>query len=130
MSNVLAKEPAIELAKQLVELTFADKVFFCNSGAEANEAAIKAARKVAYDLYGEEKNEIITFNDAFHGRTIATVTAGGQPNYRIGFGPMPRGFTHLPFNDCNAINTKISEKTCAVMVELIQGEGGCSTNLS
>ena len=124
LSNVLANEPAIELAKHLVELTFADKIFFCNSGAEANEAAIKAARKVAYDLHGEGKNEIITFNDAFHGRTIATITAGGQPNYRTGFGPMPGGFTHLPFNDCNALNTKISEKTCAVMVELIQGEGG------
>ena len=124
LSNVLANEPAIELAKHLVELTFADKVFFCNSGAEANEAAIKAARKVAYDLHGEGKNQIITFNDAFHGRTIATITAGGQPTYRTGFGPMPGGFTHLPFNDCNAINTKISEKTCAVMVELIQGEGG------
>ncbi len=124
LSNVLANEPAIELAKRLVDLTFADKVFFCNSGAEANEAAIKAARKVSYNLYGQEKNEIIAFNDAFHGRTIATVTAGGQPKYRTGFGPMPGGFTHLPFNDCQAIKNKISEKTCAVMIELIQGEGG------
>lgn len=124
LSNVLANEPAIELAKALVIATFADRVFFCNSGAEANEAAIKAARKAAFDLHGYEKNEIIAFNDAFHGRTIATVTAGGQPKYRTGFGPMPKGFTHLPFNDCNALEAQISEKTCAVMVELVQGEGG------
>ena len=124
LSNVLANEPAIELAKALVTATFADRVFFCNSGAEANEAAIKAARKAAFDLHGYEKNEIIAFNDAFHGRTIATVTAGGQPKYRTGFGPMPEGFTHLPFNDCNALEAQISEKTCAVMVELVQGEGG------
>jgi len=124
LSNVLANEPAIELAKALVAATFADRVFFCNSGAEANEAAIKAARKAAFDLHGPEKNEIIAFNDAFHGRTIATVTAGGQPKYRTGFGPMPEGFTHLPFNDCNALEAQISEKTCAVMVEAVQGEGG------
>jgi succinylornithine aminotransferase len=124
LSNVLANEPAIELAKALVTATFADRVFFCNSGAEANEAAIKAARKAAFDLHSYEKNEIIAFNDAFHGRTIATVTAGGQPKYRTGFGPMPEGFTHLPFNDCNALEAQISEKTCAVMVELVQGEGG------
>jgi succinylornithine aminotransferase len=124
LSNVLANEPAIELAKALVAATFADRVFFCNSGAEANEAAIKAARKAAFDLHGPEKKEIIAFNDAFHGRTIATVTAGGQPKYRTGFGPMPEGFTHLPFNDCNALEAQISEKTCAVMVEAVQGEGG------
>ncbi len=124
LSNVLANEPAIELAKALVACTFADRIFFCNSGAEANEAAIKAARKTAFDLHGPEKHEIIAFNDAFHGRTIATITAGGQPKYRVGFGPMPTGFTHLPFNDCNALNAQISEKTCAVMVEPIQGEGG------
>jgi succinylornithine aminotransferase len=124
LSNVLANEPAIELAKALVAATFADRVFFCNSGAEANEAAIKAARKAAFDLHGPEKHEIIAFNDAFHGRTIATVTAGGQPKYRTGFGPMPEGFTHLAFNDCNALEAQISEKTCAVMVEAVQGEGG------
>jgi len=124
LSNVLANEPAIHLAKALVDATFADRVFFCNSGAEANEAAIKAARKAAFDVYGPEKIEIIAFNDAFHGRTIATVTAGGQPKYRTGFGPMPEGFTHLPFNDCKSLEAQISENTCAVMVELIQGEGG------
>jgi len=124
LSNVLANEPAIELAKSLVAETFADRVFFCNSGAEANEAAIKAARRAAFDLHGEQKAEVIAFNDAFHGRTIATITAGGQPKYRTGFGPMPEGFTHLPFNDCHALEKQISEKTCAVMVEPIQGEGG------
>ena len=124
LSNVLANEPAIHLAKALVDATFADRVFFCNSGAEANEAAIKAARKAAFDVYGPEKIEIIAFNDAFHGRTIATVTAGGQPKYRTGFGPMPEGFTHLPFNDCKSLEAQVSENTCAVMVEPIQGEGG------
>ena len=124
LSNVLANEPAIHLAKALVDATFADRVFFCNSGAEANEAAIKAARKAAFDVYGPEKIEIIAFNDAFHGRTIATVTAGGQPKYRKGFGPMPEGFTHLPFNDCKSLEAQVSENTCAVMVEPIQGEGG------
>ncbi|MGA1001163.1 MAG: acetylornithine/succinyldiaminopimelate transaminase [Litorivicinaceae bacterium] len=124
LSNVLANEPAIHLAKALVDATFADRVFFCNSGAEANEAAIKAARKAAFDVYGPEKIEVIAFNDAFHGRTIATVTAGGQPKYRTGFGPMPEGFTHLPFNDCKSLEAQVSENTCAVMVEPIQGEGG------
>lgn len=124
LSNVLANEPVIRLAKALVDATFADRVFFCNSGAEANEAAIKAARKAAFNAYGPEKIEIIAFNDAFHGRTIATVTAGGQPQYRTGFGPMPEGFSHLPFNDCKSLEAQISEKTCAVMVEPIQGEGG------
>ena len=124
LSNVLANEPAIHLAKALVDATFADRVFFCNSGAEANEAAIKAARKAAFNIFGPDKSEIIAFNDAFHGRTIATITAGGQPKYRAGFGPMPAGFKHLPFNDCKAIKAQISEKTCAVMVEPVQGEGG------
>ncbi len=124
LSNTLANEPAIQLAEALVKSTFADRVFFCNSGAEANEAAIKAARRAAYDQAGEEKHEILCFENAFHGRTIATVTAGGQPKYRQGFGPMPEGFRHLPYNDCNALLSAVSEKTCAIMVEPIQGEGG------
>ena len=124
LSNTLANEPAIQLAEALVNATFADRVFFCNSGAEANEAAIKVARRAAYDQAGEEKHEILCFENAFHGRTIATVTAGGQPKYRQGFGPMPEGFRHLPYNDCNALAAAVSEKTCAVMVEPIQGEGG------
>lgn len=124
LSNTLANEPAIELAKALVEATVLDQVFFCNSGAEANEAAIKTARRYAFDRYGAEKDEIICFHNAFHGRTIATVTAGGQAKYTQGFGPMPAGFTHIPFNDCNALAAAVSEKTCAVMVEPVQGEGG------
>lgn len=124
LSNTLANEPAIELAEALVQATFADRVFFCNSGAEANEAAIKAARRAAFNTKGAEAYEILCFENAFHGRTIATVTAGGQPKYREGFGPMPVGFRHLPFNDCRALEAAVSEKTCAVMVEPIQGEGG------
>lgn len=124
LSNTLANEPAIELAQELTKATFADRVFFCNSGAEANEAAIKTARRTAFDVAGQEKYEIICFDEAFHGRTIATVTAGGQPNYRQGFGPMPGGFTHLPLNRGDILEKSVSEKTCAVMVEPIQGEGG------
>lgn len=124
LSNTLANVPAIDLAHALVDATFADRVFFCNSGAEANEAAIKAARRAAFDRFGAEKTEILCFDNAFHGRTLATVTAGGQPKYRHGFGPMPGGFRHLPFNDCKALEQAVSETTCAVMVEPIQGEGG------
>tara|TARA_B100001093_G_scaffold184755_1_gene177451 strand:+ start:207 stop:1412 length:1206 start_codon:yes stop_codon:yes gene_type:complete len=124
LSNVLANEPAIHLAKALVNATFADRVFFCNSGAEANEAAIKAARKAANDLFGNEKYEIICFDESFHGRTIATITAGGQPKYREGFGPMPEGFTHIPINRGDILERAVSEKTCAIIVEPIQGEGG------
>jgi len=124
LSNTLANEPAIAMAQVLVENTFADRVFFCNSGAEANEAAIKAARRAAFNEKGAEAFEILCFENAFHGRTIATVTAGGQPKYREGFGPMPTGFRHVPFNDCKAMEAAVSEKTCAIMVEPIQGEGG------
>lgn len=124
LSNTLANEPAIRLAQALVQATFADRVFFCNSGAEANEAAIKAARRASFNTKGPDAYEILCFDNAFHGRTIATVTAGGQAKYREGFGPMPEGFRHLPFNDCNALEAAVSERTCAVMVEPIQGEGG------
>ena len=108
---------------QLIDATFADKVFFCNSGAEANEAALKLAR-----LYGNksggEKNEIIAFKNAFHGRTLFTVTTGGQPKYSEDFAPLPQAITHLPFNDLAAVASQISSRTCAVIVEPIQGEGG------
>ena len=124
LSNTLANEPAIELAKALVHATALDQVFFCNSGAEANEAAIKAARRYASDRHGPDKDQILCFHNAFHGRTIATVTAGGQAKYMQGFGPMPGGFSHIPFNDCQALDAAISDQTCAVMVEPIQGEGG------
>ena len=124
LSNILANEPAIHLAKALVDATFAERVFFCNSGAEANEAAIKAARKATNELFGNEKYEIICFDESFHGRTIATIAAGGQPKYRKGFGPMPDGFTHIPINRGDILERAVSEKTCAILVDPIQGEGG------
>ena len=124
IGNGYTNEPALSLAKQIVESTFADKVFFCNSGAEANEAALKLARKYAHDKYGAEKNEIVAFTNAFHGRTLFTVTAGGQPKYSKDFAPLPGGIHHVPFNDLDAAKSVINDKTCAVIVEPIQGEGG------
>ncbi len=124
IGNGYTNEPVLKLAKSLVENTFADKVFFCNSGAEANEAALKIARKYALDKYGNHKNEIISFENSFHGRTLFTVTVGGQPKYSQDFAPLPQQVTHLPFNDIDAIKAHISEKTCAVIVEPIIGEGG------
>ncbi len=123
-ANVLATEPALLLARQLVDLTFAEKVFFSNSGAEANEAALKLARRFAFDHHGEVKSRIISFDNAFHGRTLFTVTAGGQPDYRRGFGPLPGGIEHLPFNDVQALHDAFGEDVCAVIVEPVQGEGG------
>ncbi len=124
LSNVYTNEPALRLAKQLTDKTFAERVFFCNSGAEANEAAFKMVRKYAYDNVGPEKNEIISFNQSFHGRTLFTVSVGGQKKYREGFEPVPGGITHVPFNDLDALKAAISDKTCAVVMEPIQGEGG------
>ncbi len=124
-SNVYYTEPPIQLAKTLVEATpFAERVFFCNSGAEANEAAIKLVRKYASLKYPESKREIITFHGSFHGRTLATVTATAQPKYQQGFEPLPGGFTYCAYNDFDAIAAAINENTCAVMLEPIQGEGG------
>jgi len=123
-SNVLATEPALQLARRLVELTFADRVFFSNSGAEANEAALKLARRYAFDHHGKEKNRILAFENAFHGRTLFTVTAGGQANYREGFGPLPGAIEHLPFNDAAALAETFGDDVCAVIVEPVQGEGG------
>lgn len=124
LSNTFTNEPALRLAQKLTDLTFADKVFFCNSGAEANEAAFKLARKYAYDNFGPEKHEIIAFYQGFHGRTLFTVSVGGQAKYREGFEPAPGGISHVPFNDLDALKAAISDKTCAVVVEPIQGEGG------
>ena len=134
VANVLANEPAIRLALRLCELTFAERVFFANSGAEANEAALKLARKFACDhhpkagaaegVLASDKHEIISFNDSFHGRTLFTVSVGGQAKYTQGFGPLPQGITHLPFNDLAAVRKHISAKTCAVIVEPVQGESG------
>lgn len=124
VSNLHTNEPALELAKQLVASTFADKVLFCNSGAEANEGALKMARRWAFNVHGEQKDEIISFTNSFHGRTLFTVTAGGQPKYSQGFGPLPGAITHLPFNGVDALKAAVTQKTCAVIVEPIQGEGG------
>lgn len=127
LSNVMTNEPALKLAKKLTELSFAEKVFFANSGAEANEAALKLARRWAVEEHGSEKTEIIAFNQAFHGRTFFTVTVGGQASYSDGFGPKPADVTHLPFNDIDALKSHISSRTCAVMMEPLQGEGGIIT---
>lgn len=124
VSNLLTNKPAIELAYRLCELTFAERVFFANSGAEANEAALKLARRYALDHYGEGKTEIISFNNSFHGRTFFTVCVGGQQKYSEGFGPKPGDITHLPFNDIDALKNAVSDRTCAIIFEPVQGEGG------
>ncbi|HAS8600003.1 TPA: aspartate aminotransferase family protein [Vibrio vulnificus] len=124
LSNVMTNEPALRLAKKLTEVSFAERVFFANSGAEANEAALKLARRYAADVYGPEKSEIIAFKQGFHGRTFFTVTVGGQAAYSDGFGPKPGDVTHLPYNDIEALQAHISDRTCAVMMEPLQGEGG------
>ena len=124
VSNVFTNEPALRLAKKLVDATFAERVFFCNSGAEANEAAFKLARRVSHDLYGPDKYEIVAALNSFHGRTLFTVNVGGQPKYSDGFGPKITGITHVPYNDLAALKAAVSDKTCAVVLEPIQGEGG------
>ncbi|HPD57391.1 MAG TPA: acetylornithine transaminase [Smithellaceae bacterium] len=124
VSNLYYTEPQARLAKLLVDNSFADKVFFCNSGAEANEAAIKLARKYAHEKLGDDKFELITMKDSFHGRTMATITATGQEKFQFGFTPLLEGFTYVPFNDLSALEKAINKKTCGVMVEPIQGEGG------
>ncbi|MBS7326583.1 MAG: aspartate aminotransferase family protein [Thiopseudomonas sp.] len=124
VSNVFTNEPALQLAKKLVDATFAERVFFANSGAEANEAALKLARRVAHDRFGTDKCEIISTLDSFHGRTLFTVNVGGQPKYSDGFGPRPAGISHVPYNDIAAMEAAINEQTCAVILEPIQGESG------
>ncbi|MCH1414356.1 MAG: aspartate aminotransferase family protein [Glaciecola sp.] len=124
LSNVYTNEPALRLAKKLTDATFADMVYFANSGAEVNEAALKLARRWALDHYGPEKDQIIAFNQGFHGRTFFTVTVGGQAAYSDGFGPKPGSITHTTYNDLAALEAIISDKTCAIMMEPLQGEGG------
>jgi acetylornithine/N-succinyldiaminopimelate aminotransferase len=124
ISNVFTNEPALRLAHKLVDATFAERVFFCNSGAEANEAAFKLARRVAHDRFGAQKYEIIAALNSFHGRTLFTVSVGGQPKYSDGFGPKIEGISHVPYNDLDALKAAISDRTCAVVLEPIQGEGG------
>lgn len=124
VSNLYYNLPQIELAKLLVTHSFADKVFFCNSGAEANEAAIKLARKFAKEKRDPSRFEIIAAKGAFHGRTLATVTATGQEKYQKGFDPLLPGFRHVPYGDPEAIEKAITPQTAAVLLEPIQGEGG------
>jgi len=123
VSNLYYTEPQACFARMLVENSFADKVFFCNSGAEANEAAIKLARKYGHERLGG-KHELITMKDSFHGRTMATITATGQEKFQVGFTPLVPGFKYVPFDDLPALKAAISEKTCGVLLEPIQAEGG------
>ncbi len=127
LSNVFTNEPAIELAETLCKLTFADRVFFANSGGEANEAALKLARKSASTNFSAEKCEIISFVNSFHGRTFFTVSVGGQAKYTEGFGPLPEGITHVEYNNIDALKAAISPRTCAVIMEPIMAEGGIIT---
>jgi acetylornithine/N-succinyldiaminopimelate aminotransferase len=124
----MTNEPALRLAQRLVDATFAERVFFCNSGAEANEAALKLARRYAHDRSGAQKFRVISTLNAFHGRTLMTVTAGGQAKYSAGFGPNPAGFTHIPYNDVAALEAAFRDEggddICAVILEPMQGEGG------
>ena len=124
VSNLFYTYPQVELAAQLTRLSFADKVFFSNSGAEANEAAIKLARKYSRDNFGPGRFHIISMKDSFHGRTMATLSATGQSKVHQGFEPLVEGFAFVDFNSISAVEAAITDKTCAVMVEPVQGEGG------
>lgn len=124
VSNIYYTQPQAEVAALLVKYSFAQKAFFCNSGAEANEAAIKLARKYAHENMGPDKYELITMKDSFHGRTMATITATGQEKFQFGFTPLLDGFIYAPFNDAAALEASITKKTCGIMLEPIQGEGG------
>ena len=123
-SNLYYTEPQVKLAKALVDHSFAKKVFFCNSGAEANEAAIKLARRYAHQKHGPDRYEIITMLNSFHGRTMATLTATGQEKVQKGFEPLLPGFKYVSLNDLPELEKALSAKTAAVMLELVQGEGG------
>jgi len=128
VSNWFTNEPALRLAQRLVDNTFAERVFFSNSGAEANEAALKLARRWAHDRFGPEKLRVISTLNSFHGRTLFTVTAGGQAKYAQGFGPSPAGIMHVPYNDVAALEAAFRDEggddICAVILEPMQGEGG------
>ncbi len=124
VSNLYYTRPQTELARLLVENSFADRVFFCNSGAEANEAAIKLARRYANEKFGPQRHLIISMEDSFHGRTMATLSATGQEKVKAGYIPLLEGFTFVPFNDLESLDQALDESVCAVMLEPIQGEGG------
>ena len=122
-SNYLSNEPAINLAKKLTELTFAEKVYFCNSGSEANEAAIKISRKFHHDR-GENRDELISFENSFHGRSILNISMGGSENHKKGFEPLLSGIKHAKYNDISSVENLISNKTAAIIIEPVQGEAG------
>lgn len=124
VSNIFTNEPALILAQKLIKHTFAERVFFANSGAEANEAAFKLARHYALTRHHPYKTKIIAFHHGFHGRTLFTVSVGGQPKYADGFGPKPADIIHVPFNDLDAVKAVMDDHTCAVVLEPVQGEGG------
>ena len=124
VSNLFYTQPQTELAQVLIENCFAARVFFCNSGAEANEAAIKLARRYSREKFGPERHVIITMDNSFHGRTMATLSATGQEKIKKGFGPLLQGFRYVPFNDLKNLRSAIDESVCAVLLEPIQGEGG------
>lgn len=124
VSNLYYTEPQVRLAQMLVEHSCADRVFFCNSGAEANEAAIKLARRYGHEKHGANRFEIVTMKNSFHGRTMATLTATGQEKVQKGFEPLVPGFVYAPFNDFSALESLVTDKTAAIMLEPIQGEGG------
>lgn len=123
-SNLFYTEPQVKLAQVLVDHSFADKVFFCNSGAEANEAAIKLARRWAHAKDGAGRYEIVSMLNSFHGRTLATLTATGQEKVQKGFEPLPEGFRYVPFNDVEALSKAVTARTAGILVEVVQGEGG------
>ena len=122
--NIYTNEPVLRLAQALTQATFADRAFFCNSGAEANEAAFKLARKYASVKFGPSKSRIISSLNSFHGRTLFTVSVGGQPKYTEGYAPLPEAIDHVPFNDIEAARAAITDDVCAFVVEPVQGEGG------
>lgn len=124
ISNLFQIPDQEQLARILTDHSCADAVFFCNSGAEANEAAIKLARRYNHTILGRERYEIITFQQSFHGRTLATLTATGQDKVKEGYAPLPAGFVTVPYNDGSALRQSITDKTCAIMLEMVQGEGG------
>lgn len=124
VSNLFEIEQQEALGRLLIENSGADAAFFCNSGAEANEAAIKLARRHHQQTLKTGRYEVITFHQSFHGRTLATLTATGQEKVKEGFAPLPDGFISVPYNDLDAVKEAVSEKTCAIMLEMVQGEGG------
>ena len=123
LSNYISNEPAINLAKQLTDLTFADKVYFSNSGSEANEAAIKMARRYHHEK-GNGRDEIIAFNNSFHGRSLLNISLGASDNHRKGFGPFPAGIRHATYHDLSSVKALITAKTAAIIIEPVQGEAG------